>query len=412
MPNRTFTSPRRALAHPRDVSPTTGRLTVLLVHNRYQLAGGEGAVFDAESALLERHGYRVIRYERHNDEVDGLSRLELAKKTVWNRESHDQLLALMRAEQPAIVHVHNTLPLISPAVYDAAREAGVPVVQTLHNYRLLCPNALFLREGSPCEKCLGKAFAWPGVVHGCYRDSRPTTAAVAGMVAAHRARGTWTKKVDRYIALTEFARAKLIQGGLPADKITVKPHFVDPDPGPGTGEGGYALYAGRLSEEKGIETLIEAWTRHRPGLRLKVIGDGPLLPLVESAREAGVEAIGRQPLDEVIRLMQGAAVVVIPSICYETFGRTAIEAYAAGTPVIVSDGGAVAELVRPGETGFLFPTGNADALAGTLTSFLAARDRWPVFRHNARAEFEAKYTGPRNAELLRELYASLMATSV
>src|SRR5205814_1104988 len=165
----------------------------------------------------------------------------------------------IRAQRPRVAHFHNTFPLISPAAYYAARAEGVGVVQTLHNFRLLCPNALFFRDGKVCEDCLGRPVAWPGVVHGCYRGSRAASAATAVMTAAHRALGTWRTAVDVYVALTEFSRQKFIAGGLPAEKIAVKANFVYPDPGPGAGAGGYAVFVGRLSAEKGVETLLAAW---------------------------------------------------------------------------------------------------------------------------------------------------------
>ena len=231
-------------------------MRVLAVHNEYQQAGGEDQSFEAETSLLEENGHRVRRYVVHNDRLAGMSQLESASVAVWNRSSYRDLRSLIREEQPEVVHFHNTFPLISPAGYYAARAEEVPVVQSLHNYRLLCPNALFFRDGHACEDCQGKLVPWPGVLHACYRGSRPASGAVAAMLATHRLLRTWTKMVDLYIALTDFARMKFIEEYLPAEKVVVKPNFLHPDPGFGQVREDYVLFVGRLSVEKGVDTLI------------------------------------------------------------------------------------------------------------------------------------------------------------
>ena len=233
----------------------------LLVHNHYQCAGGEDSVFEDEAALLEDRGHEVVRYTVHNDSIRDGSRWKVAKNTVWNRRVHAELKALMLREKPDVMHCTNTFPLISPAAYYAARAAGVPVVQSLHNYRIMCAGSLLMRDGAVCEKCVGRSIGLPGVIHGCYRGSRAGSAVVAALQSVHWALGTWTRMVDAYIVLNEFAREKFIAGGLPADKLYVKPNFVHPDPQLGTGRGGYAIFVGRLSQEKGISTLLAALAR-------------------------------------------------------------------------------------------------------------------------------------------------------
>src|SRR3954452_18720116 len=197
-------------------------MKILVVHNFYQQPGGEDRCLEAEVAMLRAHGDEVIQYTADNDPIDGMNRLKAAARTVWSRPAARELRDLIREHRPAVAHFHNTFPLISPAAYYACRAERVPVVQTLHNFRLLCPNALFFRDGKVCEDCLGKAVPWPGVVHGCYRGSRTATAAVAAMITPHRALGTWREMVDVYIPLTEASRQKFIAGGLPANKLVVK----------------------------------------------------------------------------------------------------------------------------------------------------------------------------------------------
>ena len=235
-------------------------MRILLVHNRYQKRGGEDVVFEGERELLERGGHQVAVYERHNDEINSYSawrRVDLSRRTVWATDSAASIRRILAKAQPDVAHFYNTFPLVSPAAYYACTAAGVPVVQTLANYRLFCPGATLERNQEICEKCLGKVVPWHGVRHGCYRDSRVGSSVVAAMLFFHRVAGTWKNQVKTYIALTEFSRQKFIEGGLPADKIVVKPNFLYPDPGARHRDAGYALFVGRLSKEKGIETLLE-----------------------------------------------------------------------------------------------------------------------------------------------------------
>jgi glycosyltransferase involved in cell wall biosynthesis len=385
-------------------------MKILAVHNRYQRPGGEDQVFVDETALLETRNHNVMRYEVHNDQVKQMNRLTLAKDTVWNTSTYRELGALIRRERPDVVHFHNTLPLVSPAGYYAVRAEGVPVIQTLHNYRLLCPVALFFRDGRVCEDCMGKAVPWPGVVHRCYRGSRTASGMIATMLTVHRALRTWAKMVDVYVALTEFARSKFIEGGLPAGKIVVKPNFVSPDPGRGQGGGGYALFVGRLAPEKGTGTMLAAWDRLRTRIPLKIVGDGPLRDRVVSAaaRQSNVEWLGHRPVADVHALMGKADMLVFPSQWYETFGRVAAEAFAAGTPVIAANIGAVAELVEHGRTGLKFRPGDPEDLVTQVEWALSHPAQLRRMREEVRTEFEAKYTAERNYRALMEIYEAAL----
>jgi glycosyltransferase involved in cell wall biosynthesis len=314
----------------------------------------------------------------------------------------------MAAHRPEVVHFHNTFPLLSPACYDAARKQGAAVVQTLHNYRLLCPGALLERDSDPCESCVGRRLAWPGILHGCYRASRAATAALAGMTALHRAAGTWNRAVDVYVALTRFARARFVEGGLPAAKIVVKPNFVWPDPGAGAGSGGYALFAGRMSQEKGLETLAAAWKLLDGVPLLKAAGDGPLVGTLTGVR--GIELLGRRAREDVLGLMREASFLVFPSLCYEGLPMAILEAFACGLPVIASRLGAMAEVVEDGRTGLLFRPGDAGELASTIEWAVTHPAELGRMRREARAEFEGRYTAGLNHRALIEIYERARST--
>jgi len=382
-------------------------MRVLSVHSRYQMRGGEDECHEAEVSLLREMGNIVEVYEENNERVAALGNLQMALRTVWSQEAHQAVKRQLTEQHYDVVHVQNFFPLISPSVYYAAKAEGVPVVQTLHNYRLLCPNAKFFRDGRVCEDCLGKSVPWPGILHACYRGSRPATGVVTAMLTLHSTMHTWMEKVDVYIALTEFARQKLIEGGLPAEKIVVKPNFVHPDPGPGEGRGGYALFVGRLSPEKGVETLLAAWKLLAGKVPLKIVGDGPLANWVAAAaaQVPGVDLLGRMPQTEVYKLMGEAAFLIFPSEWYETFGRVAIEAFAKGTPVIASNIGAIAELVDSGRVGLHFRPGDSEDLADKVEWMIAHPAEVAQMRREARAEFEAKYTARENYQRLIEIYA-------
>jgi len=375
---------------------------LLLVHNSYQQSGGEDRVFASELELLASRGHEVVCYTAHNDTVGQMSKLSLAFRTSWSRTTYREVRAVLQRERPQIVHVHNTLPLVSPAVYYAAGAARVPVVQTLHNYRLLCPNGLLLREQRICEDCVGRHVAWPGIVHACYRQSRAATGAVAVMLSVHRLLGTWSRRVSRYIALTEFMRQKFITGGFPARQIVVKPNFVGPDPGMGDHGGQYALFVGRLSPEKGIQTLLRAW-RQDGRMPLKIAGGGPLQNVADGSLP-GIEWLGQQSREQVVALMKQAFVLVFPSECYEGFPTAIAEAFATGLPVVASRLGAMAEIVQHRQTGLLFTPGDANDLAAKVGWALAHPTEVADMGRRARDEFEAKYTAERNYELLRDIY--------
>jgi glycosyltransferase involved in cell wall biosynthesis len=389
---------------------------ILVVHNTYQQRAGEEAVAGAETRLLEASGHTVVRYERFNDELrerGALSGIGAAVEIVWSLRSFREMAEVIAKERPDVAHFHNTFPLISPSAYYACARAGVPVVQTLHNYRLLCPAAKFLRDGKVCEACLGRNVAWPGVVHGCYRGSRPATAAAAAMLAVHRGMGSWQTKVDVYIALSEFARGKFIEGGLPADRIVVKPNFVAGDLAVRTQPGGYVLFVGRLSEEKGPQLLPSAWRGMQAKIPLRIAGDGPLLEKL--SRDIGesslvhIELVGHRTLDEVRALMDGARFLIFPSLWYEGFPMTIAEAFAGGLPVVASQLGSMAEIVQHGVTGLHFEPGAATDLAAKVEWAWNHPEELARMGRAARAEYEAKYQPSTNYDMLMDIYRVAIA---
>jgi glycosyltransferase involved in cell wall biosynthesis len=389
-------------------------MRILVAHNRYQQRGGEDAMVAAEIRLLEAHGHQVVRYQRENDELKfrgPWGEISAGIETVWSAKSLRQVRSLIQKEKPHVAHFHNTFPLISPAAYHACGQHGVPVMQTLHNYRLLCPAATFLRDEKICEECLGRFVAWPGVKYGCYRNCRPATIAAAAMVATHRILGTWQDNVDMYIALSEFARRKFILGGLPADRIFVKPNFIATDPGPRKGPGEYALFVGRLSEEKGLRTLLKAWTQLHNPIPLRIAGDGPLTNEIAKSVEA-IDPSGRTfmgPLSpkDVIGAMKHARFLVFPSIWFETFGLSMVEAFACQLPVITSRLGSMEEIVADGLTGLHFSAGDPADLAAKMDWAWTHPQEMEEMGINARTEYETKYTADRNYEQLECAWARI-----
>jgi glycosyltransferase involved in cell wall biosynthesis len=406
-------------------------ITVALFHNRYQQPGGEDVVFGAEAAMLASARHHVVPYVVQNESIStrgAWESVKLSARTVWSREDYREIKVLLRRERPDVAHFHNTFPLISPAAYYACREAGVPVVQTLHNYRLLCPAATFRQNGRICEKCVSGGL-FNGVLHGCYRGSRAATAATSLMLGTHRWLGTWNELVDCFIALTQFSRRKFIEGGLPAEKIAVKPNFVSPDPlqdcsggvptaGLRTDVGGprpllgkeYALYVGRLAFGKGARTLLRAW--QKTTVPLLIAGEGPLRQELENFAAnqglSGVSILGRLAPDRLIPLMRGARFLLVPSEWYEAFPLTISEAFACGVPVIASRLGAMQEIVEDGRTGLQFTPGDADDLAAKVEWSWTHPEQMQAMGCAARSEYEAKYTAERNYQMLMEIYQTVL----
>lgn len=389
-------------------------MRVLLVHNRYRQRAGEDHSFQAERDMLAADG-RVeldehIVDSREIDDYGPLQKAALPFRMSWSRRSAAAVEERLRRSPAAIVHFHNTFPLISPAAYGPCRKRGALVVQTVRNFRQFCSNGLFFRDGHVCEDCVGRVPQWPGVVHRCYHSSAARSAAVVGMQTIHSLRGTWQKDVDAYLVATEFMRDKLGSIGLDRDRIVVKPNIVQATAATGRGPRDHAAFVGRLTYEKGVFTLLRAW-RHLPDIPLVVVGGGEELDRVRAeVAEAGlgdrVTLLGETSHAAALDVIRGARFVVFPSLWYETFGRIAVEAYACGTPVLASRIGALAETVVEGETGLLFAPGDERDLAA------AARRLWKddtaALTRRARAHYEEAYAPEVVHERLVRFYEDLL----
>ena len=383
---------------------------VLQVHTRYRQAGGEDRVVEAEKRLLEEAGIDVQQVIFDNAELresrSPVADLRLAASAIWSRAAQRRVRAAVAAHRPQVMHVHNTFAAASPSVYAAASAQSVPVVQTLHNYRLICPVATLFRDGHVCTDCVGRAIPWPAVAHSCVRESRSQSAVATATISVHRALGTFARRIDTYVALTSFQRQLMVDGGLPAAGIRVIPNFLEPDPGAGDGPRSGILYVGRLSEEKGIAALVGAAARE-PGI-LRVAGSGPLEPMVEQAAAEGtVDGLGPLEPSSVFDEMGRAAALVVPSICFEGFPVVVVEAYATGTPVIASRIGSLEEIVEDGVTGLLVVPGDPAALSERMRWAVDHPQAMRQMGVSARQRYESRYRGAGHLAALLETYQAV-----
>lgn len=384
-------------------------MKVLMAHNKYAGAqSGETTVYNQERKLLEEHGHDVITYEVDNSNInvdDSLKRIKLASKTIWSQETYLEVEELIKNEQPQVVHCHNTFPLISPAIYYVAKKYDCATVQTIHNYRFICPMGQFLRDGSPCEDCLGKKIPWPAIYYKCYRDDRAASATVSGMLATHKLINTYAKKIDQYILLTDFARDKFIADGFPKEKLSVKPNFLQESPEIGKHDENFALFVGRVSNEKGIEFLIEAWRQLDIDLDLRIVGNGPLLENLKGENnQANVMFEGEKSHKEVLQFMQKAKFLIFPSIWYEGMPMTIVESFATGLPVIGSNIGAMKTLIQEKKTGVKFEPGSPEDIVKKVKLVDKNENLLKEMSVNARNFYEDTFTAESNYKLLMEIY--------
>jgi glycosyltransferase involved in cell wall biosynthesis len=394
-------------------TPETMLPRVLMIHNRYQQPGGEDFVFAQERDLLRSYGHEVDTLEFTNDDVEGLGgKLAAAWGASYNHASARKVREAIVRFRPDVVHVHNWFMVASPAVFDVSHQMGVATVASLHNFRLVCANALLMREGAPCEKCLHLAFPWHGVRHGCYRGSALQSAVVGWATSASRARGTWAR-VDRVIALSAFQRETLLRSalGVTSDQLALKGNFIS-DPGardPAAQRDAGVLFAGRLAPEKGIRVLLEA-AALLPSEKFTVVGSGPLESEVQQATSAltNVTWHPHLPRPQVLELLRRAQVAVVPSVWYEIFPMAVLEAYASATPVVASDIGSLRELIVEGETGARFTPGSGQHLAQVLAQVLPTANE---LGRRARAHYLRHHTPDANYPKLAAIYSAAIASA-
>lgn len=384
-------------------------MKILIAHNRYQQVGGEDSVVQSEFELLKKFKEDVYLYERTNHEINSYSlskKLGFVAEMNWSRKSYQEMKKVLKEFRPDVVHFHNIFFMISPSVFYACREENVPVVQSQHNFRLLCSNGLFFRDNRVCEECLPRSL-WHGIIHRCYKNSLVITMLAVWMLERNWKKGTWKDLVDCYITATEFSRQKYIAGGISPEKIRVKPHFLNASPKRREDLGNYALYVGRLSPEKGVRILLEAW-RHIKDIPLKIMGSGPshnaLRSFTAEERMDNVEFLGYLTQDQYADYMKKAKFIVVPSICYENFPRIVVEAYAFGVPILASRLGTMADLVKNKETGLLFEAGNAQDLREKAVWLARQENLLKTMGENAHKEFENKYTAEKNYAILTSIY--------
>jgi glycosyltransferase involved in cell wall biosynthesis len=385
-------------------------MRILVVHNYYQARGGEDTNREAEMQLLREAGHEVVEYTRHNNEIlefTPFAKAKLGLDTVWASRTYRELGRIIERTSPAVVHFHNTFPLISPSAYYACRQKDVPVVQTLQNFRLLCPGGNFLRSGRVCEDCQSHSLL-SSIAHGCYRGSRVQTGVVAGMLGFHRVVMTWSKLVNQYVTCTNFARAKFLAAGFPGQLLSVKPNFIASDPGAREGRGNNALFVGRFSEEKGPQLLPEAWAKLPRDIPFEFIGDGPMRGMIEdrcrALKVAKVSFHGWLGKSELLGRLKNARFLIVPSVCYEGFPLAIVEAFGCGVPVIASRLGSMAEIVVDGKTGLHFTAGDAADLAVKVEWAWKHPGEMEEMGRAARREYEEKYTPEINYKLLMEIY--------
>lgn len=384
-------------------------MKILICHNYYRSSApsGEDAVAENEINLLREHGHEVITYTKHNDDLDDSTfakKLSIAKNTIWSSKTHNELSEFLAQHKPDIAHFHSIFPQISPSAYKACYDSNVPVVHTLHNFRSICPGALLQRDEKVCELCLHGSIL-NSLKYKCYRNSYLATGALTATIIFNRFISSYTKYVSQYIALTDFATSRMVLGQIPRDLISIKPNFLPLSPEPGTGDGNYAVYVGRLSIEKGVKTLFSAWKDI--DMKLKVIGDGPLMEELKNLPSEdlkNIEFCGYLDRATILEIISNATFQLVPSEWYEGFPMVLLEAFSCGTPVIGSDIGSIGEIVENDITGMKFIPGNIESLKSTIRKMLSDKNKLNEMRISARKVFDSKYSKEISYNILINIY--------
>lgn len=383
-------------------------MKILYAWNLYQQQGGENMWYPSEPELFRSHGHEVFFYERDNKDLQKFNVFQKASllwKTSWAADTYREVRALLRKEKPDLVHVYNTLALVSPSIFHACADEGVAVVQTHYNYRAVCPAATLMRNGGICEECIDHSLL-RSVRHACYRDSKVQSAALAASIAFHRKIETWSRCVQAFIVPTQFMKRKLA-AGLPEERIEVRPNWHDPDPGMRTGQGDHSLlFIGRLAEEKGAGVVLKTWAQNPDLPPIKILGDGPMADEVQAAasQDARIIALGRQPHERVLEELRTTGCLLVPALWYEAFPHTLLEAAASGAPILASQIGTLPDVVEDGVTGLLFdPFDPADVAAKIRRFFSDETDRRAI-SIAARRKFETEFTATQAYANLTRIY--------
>ena len=387
-------------------------MRVLQLHNLHHATGGALHVVEQEAELLRAAGHEVEQLLEPAAEDSGRGAVSMGIAAVWNRSATAALKDTVARFDPDVVHVHTPFPLQSPAVFRVAHRLGRPTVTTVHGYRYSCVGGLCLRDGQPCEDCVGSTLKLAGIRHRCYHDSIGGSTALTLSLVGHRMLGTFEHHVDRFIALTGFGRDLLVRDGIPPDHVVVKPNAV-PDPGeplPQASRGGYALFVGRLVEEKGIRTMLEAWRRLPTGIDLYIAGDGPLRDVVDAAAadDPSLHVLGWCDADQVADLMARASLTLVPSEWYEAGPLVILQALAAATPVLTTDLPNLCDSLVEHDAGLAFRRADPTSLAEAALTLLTDDEYRSQMGLRARALYELQHTPARALEALEEIYDSVM----
>ncbi|GGK77483.1 glycosyltransferase family 4 protein [Amphritea balenae] len=385
-------------------------MKIIFLHNYYQIGGGEDFVLENERDILVKNGKVVELVYVDNDSIVGFfSKIRVALGTIFSIKQYYRIKRKLLRSKPSVVHVHNYFPIFSPSIFYSCSKVKCPVVHTLHNYRAVCPSSLLMHDGQINETSILNS-SWWAVKSKVYRNSFLGSFILFVMVEFHKFFQTWNNHVDLYIVLTEFSKKKYIEAGWPENKICIKPNFIE-DPFFGVTsvpkKGGYALYVGRLSEEKGLSLLLSAW--EQVDASLKIIGDGPLKEQLESNVTKGVEYLGRKDKEDVFELVRNADFILMPSTWYEGFPMVLVEAFACGTPAVVSRLGSMEEIVEDGLTGLHFEPGNLDDLANKAQWMIEHPEETRRMGESSRQEYLDKYTPEKNYEMLMDIYQQAIA---
>lgn len=392
-------------------------MKILIIHNKYKIEGGEDIAVEMDIKLLNKHNHTVLEYFRDNRNIKSIiDKIKVFARIVYSVDEREKIKHILEKEKPDIVHVHNIFPLVTPSVYDACYEKKVPVVQTLHNYRIVCVNGLFLRNGKVCEECL-KGSLLSAVKYRCYKNSVLGSVATARMVSHHKMKQTWNKKVDGFIALTDFSKKKFVEYGLQDNKIYTKSNYIPDDANAFARkeiedtemDEVYAIYVGRLSEEKGISVLLDAWKKIQ-GWKLKIVGDGPLKEYVvkNSKNNDLVEYLGKKSNIEVHKLLLKAKVFILPSICYEGFPIVVLESFSKGVPIISSNLGSLASIIEHKKNGLLFNVMDTNDLVSKIVELFSDKLLYQNMVNNILKNCSKQYSEKGNYNQLMSIYTDVL----